>query len=147
MIASLVIVFPTTHEGGSLVLRHNEKEFIYDSGSQLSGPSSKIGYVAFFSDTDHEVTEVTSGHRVTFTYNLYGGKSAKIPKPNPSLQADHARLDEGIASVLKALLDKPDISSKYRLAFGLQHGYVFTVGTSIDDTIFGVYLFSIPCIH
>jgi predicted 2-oxoglutarate/Fe(II)-dependent dioxygenase YbiX len=29
------------------------------------------GYVAFFSDIEHEVTSVTSGHRITSTYNLY----------------------------------------------------------------------------
>ena len=30
-----------------------------------------IDYVAFFSDVEHEVAPVISGHRVTLTYNLY----------------------------------------------------------------------------
>lgn len=75
MVASLVIVFATPHEGGALVLRHNDKEWVYDSGVELSskddGTSSKVGYVAFFSDVEHEVLPVISGYRVTLTYNIY----------------------------------------------------------------------------
>lgn len=73
MVASLVVGFPTSHEGGTLVLRHNEKEFTYDSGSLLDPLSSKIGYVAFFSDI------VSGWHRVTLNYNLYASKSPFTP--------------------------------------------------------------------
>ncbi len=31
----------------------------------------EIKWAAFYSDCEHEVHEVTSGHRVTLTYNLY----------------------------------------------------------------------------
>ena len=30
-----------------------------------------VGYVAFYSDVEHEVTVVESGHRVSLAYNLY----------------------------------------------------------------------------
>jgi hypothetical protein len=33
--------------------------------------TTSIAYITFFSDVEHEVSEVTSGHRVTITYNLY----------------------------------------------------------------------------
>jgi hypothetical protein len=36
-----------------------------------SGPDNDIKWAAFFSDCEHEVLEVTSGHRITLTYNLY----------------------------------------------------------------------------
>ncbi len=37
-----------------------------------SGEEPKaIEWAAFFSDCEHDVAEVTSGHRVTLTYNLY----------------------------------------------------------------------------
>jgi len=36
MFASLVIVFPTPHEGGALLLRHHGHEWIYDSGQELA---------------------------------------------------------------------------------------------------------------
>jgi hypothetical protein len=71
---SLVVVFPTSHEGGTLFLRHRGHEWIFDSGQALAGAANdqlSIGYVAFFSDFEHEVAPVTSGHRVTLTYNFY----------------------------------------------------------------------------
>jgi hypothetical protein len=72
MFDSLVIVFPTPHEGKTLLLRHRGQEWIFDSDQ---APAAKcqpsIGYVAFFSDVEHEVALVTSGHRITSTYNLY----------------------------------------------------------------------------
>ncbi|KAI0291797.1 hypothetical protein B0F90DRAFT_1774587, partial [Multifurca ochricompacta] len=68
MFGSLVIVFPTAHEGGTLQLRHRGQEWTFDSASELSGlPTPSIGYIAFFSDVEHEVAPVISGHRVTLT--------------------------------------------------------------------------------
>ncbi|KDQ14657.1 hypothetical protein BOTBODRAFT_187702 [Botryobasidium botryosum FD-172 SS1] len=69
MFGSLVIVLPTSHEGGALHLRHSGKAFIYDSAHELSsqvelsGGGPSIGYVAFYSDVEHEVMEVMSGYR------------------------------------------------------------------------------------
>ncbi|KIY52044.1 hypothetical protein FISHEDRAFT_70278 [Fistulina hepatica ATCC 64428] len=52
MFGTLVIVFPTMHQGGQLVLRHNDKEWSYDSAAA------------------HEVLPVTAGYRLALTYNL-----------------------------------------------------------------------------
>ena len=41
---------------------------IHDWGKE--NPST-IEWVAFYSDCEHEVFEVTKGHRITLTYNLY----------------------------------------------------------------------------
>jgi hypothetical protein len=72
MFGSLVVVFPTPHEGGALFLRHHGHEWIFDSAKALAAVEQPtIGYVAFFSDVEHEVAPVTSGHRITLTYNLY----------------------------------------------------------------------------
>ena len=49
MIGSLVIIFPTPHEGGTLILRHDGEEYTFDSGlefSQVKKPS--VGFVAFY---------------------------------------------------------------------------------------------------
>ncbi|KAI6123202.1 hypothetical protein EDD16DRAFT_1894176 [Pisolithus croceorrhizus] len=70
MFGSLVIVFPTSHEGGEFVLRENEHEW------------PCVSYVSFFSDVEHEVRMMTSGHRVTLTYNLYFLTEADVPSPS-----------------------------------------------------------------
>jgi len=36
-----------------------------------AGPAKDIQWAAFYSDCEHEVLEVTSGYRITLTYNLY----------------------------------------------------------------------------
>lgn len=68
-IGSLVVCLPSVHNGGQLVLRHQGREQVFDwSGGK---GRNTIQWAAFYSDCEHEVLEVTSGHRVTLTYNLY----------------------------------------------------------------------------
>ncbi|KAI0262426.1 hypothetical protein BC834DRAFT_387723 [Gloeopeniophorella convolvens] len=72
MFGSLVLVFPTPHEGGTLLLRHRGEEWAFNSAAELArAPACSLGYVVLFSDIEHEVTPVTEGYRVTLTYNLY----------------------------------------------------------------------------
>ena len=56
MFASLVVAFPAAHEGGKLLLRHDDEEWTFDSGqilSQTTTPSA--AFIAFYSDVEHEV--------------------------------------------------------------------------------------------
>ena len=69
MFGSLVIVLPTIHEGGALILRHNDQEWTFDSAKEI-GDTKNIGYVTFFSDVEHEVALVKCGSQVKITYNL-----------------------------------------------------------------------------
>ncbi|KAF8635477.1 hypothetical protein AX14_010508 [Amanita brunnescens Koide BX004] len=73
MFGSLVVFFPTTYEGGSLVMRPKGEEWSFDAAKALAGckEDSHVAYVALYSDVEHEVSTVTSGYRVTVTYNLY----------------------------------------------------------------------------
>jgi hypothetical protein len=67
-IGSLLVCLPCDHEGGQLVVRHQGHAMTFD----WSGPSEDIQWAVFYSDCEHEVLEVTAGHRITLTYNLYG---------------------------------------------------------------------------
>ncbi|KAF4878418.1 hypothetical protein CGCSCA1_v002450 [Colletotrichum siamense] len=68
-IGSLVVCLPMKHEGGELAVRHNEITHSFDWAENSEKPS--IQWAAFYSDCEHEVFEVKSGHRITLTYNLY----------------------------------------------------------------------------
>lgn len=64
-----------------MLVRHGKEEMKFDWS-----PTSKstIQWAAFYSDCEHEINEVTGGHRLTLTYNLHvvdvvGG--AILPKP------------------------------------------------------------------
>ncbi|TFK63427.1 hypothetical protein BDN72DRAFT_847639 [Pluteus cervinus] len=94
MFASLVIVFPTPHEGGKLLLRHDTEEWAFDSTQVLAGTQTpSAAFIAFYSDVEHEVTTVEAGHRVTLTYNIYRG--GLDPEDNNKFVANKAEIGSG----------------------------------------------------
>jgi hypothetical protein len=128
MFGSLVVVFPTPHEGGALLLRHKGEEWTFDSAATLTAalPSS-IAYVALFSDVEHEVLPVTSGHRVTLTYSLYFDEHERVSAKDlvselPSIpQEDNERI---FCRTLNTLLKDPKfLLEGGTLGFGLRHMY------------------------
>ena len=124
MFGSLVIVFPTHHEGGALHLRHSGQEWTFDSGQVLAAKDKpSIGYVASFSDIEHEVAPVTSGHRVTLTFNLYfddDGPSDDVSRDLAPLLVNEGPLREAFT----ALLENPEfLPEGSTLAFGPRHVY------------------------
>jgi hypothetical protein len=122
MFGSLVIFFPTAHEGGSLLMRKNGVEWSFDSSKVLADDGEpRLGYVALYSDIEHEVTVVTSGHRITITYNLYFDhqNSRNLPKPLSSVLAMNNFKHE-LASLL---IDPEFLPDGGYLAFGLEYAY------------------------
>jgi hypothetical protein len=59
--------FLTPRLGGQLRVSHNGHSTSFD----WSNDSNTVQWAAFYSDCEHEVLEVKSGHRITLTYNLY----------------------------------------------------------------------------
>ncbi|KAH9923770.1 uncharacterized protein BXZ73DRAFT_79454 [Epithele typhae] len=99
---------PRMMAGHSLLLREDEQEFVFDSAKLLAGRNDCIAYIAFFSDVEHEVTPLLSGHRVTVAYNLFddapGDRStlqpwALVPRASASASA------EAVALALGAMID------------------------------------------
>ncbi|GAB1316186.1 Fe2OG dioxygenase domain-containing protein [Madurella fahalii] len=71
---SLVVCFPLQFKGGALEVRHQGKTVTFDwSSTKVEGGNNRpaINWAAFYSDCEHEIFEVTEGHRLTLTYNLY----------------------------------------------------------------------------
>ncbi|RDX41896.1 hypothetical protein OH76DRAFT_1449067 [Lentinus brumalis] len=128
MFGSLVVVMPTQHKGGELVIRHDSQEWTVDAATLLSDRESSLAYIAFFSDVEHEVLPVTSGHRVTLTYNLFytWDTSTRLYRKGVSpAQPAHADVNK-IWRTLRGLLDNPEfLPAGGTLGFGLRHGYPF----------------------
>ncbi|THH12096.1 hypothetical protein EW146_g7825 [Bondarzewia mesenterica] len=126
MFGSLVVTFPTVHEGGELVLRHSEKEEVLNFAAWLKKENEPcVAYAAFFSDVEHEVLEVKSGYRVTLTYNLYledgPGPDPRLPFP---VRALVPRSEQQFGKTLVKLLDDPTfLPEGGTLGFGLEHQY------------------------
>ena len=54
------------------MVRHAQHTTTFDwSSSAVASTGDAIRWAAFYSDCEHEVKELTDGHRVTLTYNLY----------------------------------------------------------------------------
>ncbi|KAJ8520638.1 hypothetical protein ONZ45_g2560 [Pleurotus djamor] len=73
MFGSLVLVLPTPHEGGEVILRSKGlPEVRYDFSALFTKQNQpSIIYTAFYGHVEHEVLPVTSGYRVTLVYGLY----------------------------------------------------------------------------
>ena len=130
MFGSLVCLLPSTHEGGNLLLRHRNYEFTFDGQALLQeAPPASIAWVAFFGDVEHEVALVTSGHRITITFNLYF--DSNFGGPVPQATSEHL-----FKSALKKLIDDPFLSSVHPyLGFGLDYAYPFRKAILEPDSI------------
>ncbi|KAF7291179.1 C2H2-type domain-containing protein [Mycena indigotica] len=126
MVGSLVIILPTLHKGGALVLEHGEGRWTFDSSNRLdqhreSYPETPaVAYIAFFSDVVHIVEPVVSGFRVTLTYNLFlspSTSSSSIHRITPAAEL-------ACETSLRALLSDPTwFKEGGHIAFGLSHQY------------------------
>jgi hypothetical protein len=85
-----------------LLIRHQGHEATYDWSND---GASTIQWAAFYSDCEHEVLEVKSGHRITLTYNLYISKRVghtieHFPRVDPA--------QFPLYSIAKDMLKQPD---------------------------------------
>jgi hypothetical protein len=113
MFATLVIVLPSDHEGGDLIVRHVGREVTFD---QHPRDPSDIAYAAFYADCVHEVRAVASGYRATLVYNLRLVDSRLAPNA-PDYRSEQDR----VAALLRRWADAEDEPDK--LILPLEHAY------------------------
>src|ERR1700689_4922160 len=144
MFASLVVVFPTAHAGGALKLRHGGNVWTVNPAmatavDNTTGPV--ISYIAFYSDVEHEVTPVTSGHRVTLTWNLYLQPAVEPPDYSPSMPSPLVRPKTSESELaLKAaftriLSDSDFLPEGGLLGFGLCQEYPLNPDVGLGNLI------------
>lgn len=133
MFGSLVIIFPTLFDGGEFIMRKGEDEWSFDSARALAkcqGPH--LAYVALYSDIEHEVSMVGSGHRISVTYNLYFDDHAQALPIPVSLSPNALGLKDTLETLL---LDAAFLPKGGWLGFNLEHKYPVKTqpkGTSFD---------------
>ena len=86
----------------------------YSTSSSSQEATDAIKWAAFYSDCEHEVLEVRSGHRITLTYNLYVTRGS-------SLLAGHCfALDPTqlpLYNVVNEMINAPGFMKKGELTF------------------------------
>jgi predicted 2-oxoglutarate/Fe(II)-dependent dioxygenase YbiX len=127
MFATLVVVLPSEHEGGELVICHDGQEKRFAFGGKNS--AFEMRYVAFYADCQHEVTPITAGYRVCLVYNLALAKPAKqqllAPKNSAVVDRLIQVLRDWAAQVLKQPTDNESEGKPTQplLAVLLEHQY------------------------
>jgi predicted 2-oxoglutarate/Fe(II)-dependent dioxygenase YbiX len=108
MVGTLVVTLPSTYTGGALV--------IDDGGEAVTYRGSKVALtlVAFYADCRHEVRPVTSGYRITLTYNLLLRGDASKPLTGE---------DDATVSEVASCLDQYFTTRAARLVYLLDHEY------------------------
>jgi hypothetical protein len=117
MIATLVVVLPSEHHGGTLVIEHQDTVKRFQSNRLAS---DKLGLFAFYADCRHELRPVTDGYRIVLTYNLSYKKAARKSRPKAKTQLPlpvNNQLQQALGSYLS------NTRHKQPLAVLLDHQY------------------------
>ncbi len=84
MVATLVVVLPSSHSGGTLIIDHHGEKKRYQSSRAAA---DKLSFFAFYADCYHEVKPVKEGYRIALIYNLLLSSEEEIvASPEPDLQ-------------------------------------------------------------
>ncbi|MEO6785173.1 MAG: 2OG-Fe(II) oxygenase, partial [Chthoniobacteraceae bacterium] len=117
MFGTLVVVLPSAHRGGELVIRHAGREVTVDVSS---AEVSEVSFAAFYADCEHEVRPITAGHRVCLVYNLVQQRGAR--GQGESVQApDYEKQIAAAAKLLREQLVESGTPAK--IAWLLEHQY------------------------
>ncbi len=123
MIATLSISLPIAGAGGELVVRHGDRERVFD---MTAGEPSELAFAAFYADCTHEVRPVTEGHRLSLVFNLcLRPGDDDTPRAAPDYTAAVDRLAQRLAEWGRG----GDATDK--LVWLLDHGYS-EAGLSFD---------------
>lgn len=118
MIATLVVMLPSTHTGGELVIHH------VGEATPYRGSTTKLCLVAFYADCRHEVRPVTSGSRVVLTYDLLLHGDAQHRATDEATVGEVAAcLEEYFTTPVHHPYRNAPAQPPHRLAFLLDHEY------------------------
>jgi predicted 2-oxoglutarate/Fe(II)-dependent dioxygenase YbiX len=112
MFATLVVVLPSVHEGGQLVVRHKQQSTTLSLGQ---GDLALVSWAAFYTDCLHELLPVTAGYRVALVYNL-------VRPAGPLHAPDHSEQAERVARLLDGWRERPE-GWPAKVALALEHHY------------------------
>jgi len=118
MVGTLVVTLPSGYAGGKLMVGHNGEWKAY------RGSKTALSLVAFYADCRHEVLRVTSGYRITLTYNLLLHGDTSRPDGDDGTVAELADLlREHFSTPVPRYYSGPAADPPSRLVYLLDHEY------------------------
>jgi 2OG-Fe(II) oxygenase superfamily len=117
MFGTLVIVLPSLHSGGEVIVRHAGREVVLDLATT---DVSQLNYAAFYADCEHEVRPVAHGNRLCLIYNLI----QRPGDPNRQKPLNAPDYDKEIASAAILLGDwVKRLDAPPKVVYLLEHQY------------------------
>jgi hypothetical protein len=104
MVATLIVVLPSAHEGGALTVEHQGDKRRF----QGAAPGRKLKLIAFYADCHHELKPVRKGYRVALTYNLTLGGAGGTSEGSGNFPATQ------LAAGLRKYFDTPQPAPTFR---------------------------------
>lgn len=117
-IGTLLLSLPSTYTGGALVVRQNGHEVCFDWSQTPS-----LQWAFLYSDCEHEVLPVTSGHRITIQYNIFDTPADISSGPVVAIDSRLSFINNTIDSLMEA-------DQAVTLGFALRHEYPRNVRSS-----------------
>lgn len=118
MVATLVVTLPSSYAGGELMVEQNGERKAY------RGSKTALSLVAFYADCRHEVLKVTSGYRITLTYNLLLHGDTSRPEGDEGTAGELADLlREHFSTPTTRYQGGPPAAPPNRLVYLLDHEY------------------------
>ena len=111
---TLIVCFPVAHEGGTLRVRHRGRTIDYSWGAGAA--EGLVQWAAVYSDCSHEVLPVSSGARVTLTYNL-------VAHPKTVQEAAAAVLAQGLPTPLEVSLHEALADPEFMVSDLISRGF------------------------
>jgi len=118
MFATMVVVLPSTHSGGELVIKHLGQEVVLDLRPE---DPAEAAFAAFYADCVHEVLPVTKGCRLILVYNLARRGRGRPPEP-PDYAGEQARA-AALLQAWRAAKRRPGDATPEKLIYPLEHAY------------------------
>jgi hypothetical protein len=125
MVASLLVVLPSPHTGGEVVVSHHGETKTF----RPSGRAAKrLSLLAFYADCRHEVKPVVSGYRLALTYRLRHTPAAPAAETFRLRPGAAARLRRSVERYFATPRPRPEWSAEPparpdRLVYLLDHEY------------------------
>jgi hypothetical protein len=110
-IGTLLLSLPSTYVGGALAVRQDNSEILFDWSQ-----STSLEWAFLYSDCEHEVLPVISGHRVTIHYNIFDTSPPDASDLLVSTDSRFAFFDSMIDALVGA-------NNAVTLGFALRHEY------------------------
>lgn len=128
MIATLVIVLPSSHIGGDLIIHHKNHEHHFSSENIIS---ESLKCISFYADCQHEVCEVKQGYRIALTYNIV--LKSKDSKHNQTSHSNNDSLEKALQNYFNSENDVVPHTMTYFLDHDYtEHGLQWEMLKGID---------------